>query len=57
MDDEKRMEKRVAANLAALRRRRNAVMSLMRALEEYSQMSRPAAPPRRPKNFQHRQTR
>jgi len=57
MDDERRMEKRVATNLAALRRRRDAVMSLIRALEVYSQVARPAAAPRRSRNLRLRRVR
>jgi hypothetical protein len=47
MDDEGCMEKRVAVNLAVLRRRRSAVLSLIRALEEYSNATRCGVSPRR----------
>jgi hypothetical protein len=57
MDDESGMERRVATNLAALRRRHHAVMSLIRALEEYCQTARLAAVPRRARNFQHKRVR
>jgi hypothetical protein len=57
MDDEGRMEKRVATNLAALRRRHNAIVSLIRALEEYSLATRPVAIPRKVRNFRHKRVR
>jgi hypothetical protein len=46
-DDESGMEKRVAMHLALLRRRRSAVLSLIRSLEEYCNANRPAVSPRR----------
>jgi len=57
MDDEWRMEKRVATNLAALRRRRSAVLNVIRALEEYRQAARSGAAPRPVRNFRHKPAR
>lgn len=49
------MEKRVAMNLAALRHRRNAVLSVIRALEIYARSSASSAvPPSRVKPHRRR---
>jgi len=51
------MEKRVASSLAALRRRRNAILTLIRALEEYALATRSGTAPRRVKTLHHRRVR